>query len=262
MDENNRLLDIKNRIADSTNTSDADRKALEIANIKSHYAELIKLATENGLETTELLAAQADAIALVNDEKRAQALQNAADFAAGVKNIVEGGLQDLASGIGESLGQALASGGNLAQSLSKVVLTTIGTMAMQMGKLAISIGVGVEGIKQSLKSLNPGVAIAAGIALVALGSFAKAKAGEIGSGGGATAFANGGIVSGPTMGLVGEYPGARQNPEVIAPLNKLQTMIGGSGGSQYVNVGGEIRIEGQDLLIAIQRANETADRLF
>ena len=262
MDENNRLLDIKNRIADSSNTSDADRKALEIANIKSHYAELIKLATENGLETTELLAAQADAIALVNDEKRAQALQNAADFAAGVKNIVEGGLKDLASGIGESLGQALASGGNLAQSLSKVVLTTIGTMAMQMGKLAISIGVGVEGIKQSLKSLNPGVAIAAGIALVALGSFAKAKAGEIGSGGGATAFANGGIVSGPTMGLVGEYPGARQNPEVIAPLNKLQTMIGGSGGSQYVNVGGEIRIEGQDLLIAIQRANETADRLF
>ena len=262
MDENNRLLDIKNRIADSSNTTDEERKALEIANIKSHYATLIQLATENGLKTTELLAAQADAIALVNDEKRAEALQNAADFAAGVKNIVEGGLQDLASGIGESLGQALASGGNLAQSLSKVVLTTIGTMAMQMGKLAISIGVGVEGIKQSLKSLNPGVAIAAGIALVALGSFAKAKAGEIGSGGGATAFANGGIVSGPTMGLVGEYPGARQNPEVIAPLNKLQTMIGGSGGSQYVNVGGEIRIEGQDLLIAIQRANETADRLF
>ena len=262
MDENNRLLDIKNRIADSSNTTDAERKALEIANIKSHYATLLQLATENGLKTTELLAAQADAIALVNEEKRAQALQNAAEFAAGVKDIVEGGLQDLASGIGESLGQALASGGNLAQSLSKVVLTTIGTMAMQMGKLAISIGVGVEGIKQSLKSLNPGVAIAAGIALVALGSFAKAKAGEIGSGGGATAFANGGIVSGPTMGLVGEYPGARQNPEVIAPLNKLQTMIGGSGGSQYVNVGGEIRIEGQDLLIAIQRANETADRLF
>ena len=262
MDENNRLLDIKNRIADSSNTTDAERKALEIANIKSHYATLIALAEQNGLDTTALLAAQADAIALVNDEKRAQALQNAADFAAGVKDIVEGGLQDLASGIGESLGQALASGGNLAQSLSKVVLTTIGSMAMQMGKLAISIGVGVEGIKKSLQSLNPGVAIAAGIALVALGSFAKAKAGEIGSGGGATAFANGGIVSGPTMGLVGEYPGARQNPEVIAPLNKLQNMIGGAGGSQHVSVGGEIRIEGQDLLIAIQRANETADRLF
>lgn len=261
-DENNRLLDIKNRIADSSNTTDEERKALEIANIKSHYATLIALAEQNGLDTTALLAAQADAIALVNDEKRAQALQNAADFAAGVKDIVEGGLQDLASGIGESLGQALASGGNLAQSLSKVVLTTIGTMAMQMGKLAISIGVGVEGIKKSLQSLNPGVAIAAGIALVALGSFAKAKAGEIGSGGGATAFANGGIVSGPTMGLVGEYPGARQNPEVIAPLNKLQNMIGGAGGSQHVSVGGEIRIEGQDLLIAIQRANETADRLF
>ena len=43
-----------------------------------------------------------------------------------------------------------------------------------------------------------------------------------------TGFANGGIVSGPTMGLVGEYPGARQNPEVIAPLNKLQSIIGKS----------------------------------
>lgn len=40
------------------------------------------------------------------------------------------------------------------------------------------------------------------------------------------AFADGGIVSGPTLGLVGEYPGARSNPEVIAPLDKLKTMLG------------------------------------
>ena len=134
-------------------------------------------------------------------------------------------------------------------------------MAMQMGKLAIAIGIGVEKIKIALKSLNPAVAIAAGIALVALGAFAKSQAGKIsGGGGGATAFANGGIVSGPTMGLVGEYPGARQNPEVIAPLNKLQSMIGGR--SQNVNVGGQIRLEGQDLLIAIERANETAGRIY
>ena len=63
------------------------------------------------------------------------------------------------------------------------------------------------------------------------------------------------------MGLVGEYPGARSNPEVIAPLNKLQGMIGGSGGATNVNVGGQIRLEGQDLLIAIERATETSDRI-
>ena len=83
MDENNRLLDIKNRIADSSNTTDEERKALEIANIKSHYATLIQLATENGLETTELLAAQADAIALVNDEKRAASVTKCGRFCGG-----------------------------------------------------------------------------------------------------------------------------------------------------------------------------------
>ena len=35
---------------------------------------------------------------------------------------------------------------------------------------------------------------------------------------GATAFADGGMVYGPTLGLVGEYAGASSNPEVIAPL--------------------------------------------
>ena len=263
MDENNRLLDIKNRIADSTNTTDAERKALEIANIKSHYATLLQLATENGLETTELLAAQADAIKLVNDEKRAQALQDATDFNKGLNQIVTSGLNDLAVGIGQALGKALSEGGNLTQQLSKIVLTTVGNMAMQLGKLAIAIGIGVGKIKEALLSLNPAVAIAAGIALVALGSFASSQAAKIATGGGgATAFANGGIVSGPTMGLVGEYPGARSNPEVIAPLNKLQNIIGNTGGSQNITVGGQIRLDGQDLLIAIERANETAERIF
>ena len=39
-------------------------------------------------------------------------------------------------------------------------------------------------------------------------------------------FASGGIVSGPTLGLIGEYAGASGNPEVVAPLDKLQSMIG------------------------------------
>lgn len=42
---------------------------------------------------------------------------------------------------------------------------------------------------------------------------------------GAMPFANGGIVSGPTIGLIGEYAGARNNPEVVAPLNKLRSML-------------------------------------
>jgi len=61
------------------------------------------------------------------------------------------------------------------------------------------------------------------------------------------AFAEGGIVSGPTLGLVGEYPGAKTNPEVIAPLDKLRGMLGG----QQVQVTG--KISGRDILLTSER---------
>lgn len=60
-------------------------------------------------------------------------------------------------------------------------------------------------------------------------------------------FSEGGIVSGPTLGLVGEYPGARTNPEVIAPLDKLRGMLGG----QAVQVTG--KISGRDILLTSER---------
>lgn len=73
-------------------------------------------------------------------------------------------------------------------------------------------------------------------------------------------FAAGGIVSGPTMGLMGEYPGAKSNPEVIAPLNKLQSMIDtGSGGN--MNLSGEFVVRGSDLVLALQRAERQKSRI-
>jgi len=68
--------------------------------------------------------------------------------------------------------------------------------------------------------------------------------------------AKGGIYSGPTNALVGEYPGARSNPEVIAPLNKLKGMLGNSGGAMQ----GEFVLRGQDLVVALQRAERNRNR--
>jgi TP901 family phage tail tape measure protein len=185
-------------------------------------------------------------------------LERAAQFQAEAGQIMTAGLQDIAAGMGKALGQAITSGGNLMGALGSVVLNGIAMIAENLGKAAIKIGISMIAIKKAFS--NPFTAIAAGIALIALGSAMKSVIPKIASGE-ATAFANGGIVSGPTMGLVGEYPGARQNPEVIAPLNKLQSMIGGSGGGN-VNVTGSVRVDGQDLLIAIERANETAGRIY
>ena len=60
---------------------------------------------------------------------------------------------------------------------------------------------------------------------------------------------------------MGEYPGARSNPEVVAPLDKLKKMIGDRGGSS-VQVGGEFVLKGQDLIVALQRANNQRNRII
>jgi hypothetical protein len=72
------------------------------------------------------------------------------------------------------------------------------------------------------------------------------------------AFAQGGIVSGPTVGLMGEYPGARTNPEVIAPLDKLQSMM--QANTQSVVVSG--RISGNDIRLSNDRTNRNAKRFL
>ena len=70
----------------------------------------------------------------------------------------------------------------------------------------------------------------------------------------ATAFADGGIVSGPTYALVGEYAGARNNPEVIAPLNKLRDLLPEAGGTPVV-LDHEVVIDGSKLKILLRNIN-------
>ena len=70
-------------------------------------------------------------------------------------------------------------------------------------------------------------------------------------------FADGGLVYGPTLGLMGEYSGASSNPEVIAPLNKLRALIGeGGGGKSEV----KFRIEGRELVGILNKQNNIYQR--
>lgn len=68
-------------------------------------------------------------------------------------------------------------------------------------------------------------------------------------------LADGGIAFGDTIARVGEYQGASVNPEVIAPLNKLESMLG----MNTVNVVGTI--SGEDIVLASERFGERANRL-
>ena len=134
----------------------------------------------------------------------------------------------------------------------------------QMGQSLAGLGSALE-----LPELNIAGTIAQAIATMALG-YAKASAtpkdpftwlafaatglaqltAMIASVKQATAFAQGGIVSGPTMALVGEYAGASNNPEVIAPLDKLRSMIGPQEG---INGRVVFKIEGRTLRGVLER---------
>ena len=154
---------------------------------------------------------------------------------------------------GENLGKAFA-GENVDIFGGFLDLLAGGLQAI--GSALIAYGFAMDAFKKAFN--DPYLAIAAGVALVAAGSFLKSKISKVSStGGGASAgnipaFANGGIISGPTMGLMGEYPGAKSNPEVVAPLDKLKDMLGGGGGGTFV-------LRGQDLLLSVNRAQKASN---
>ena len=121
----------------------------------------------------------------------------------------------------------------------------------------------VEGSKQALKAIL--AQLAATVLLNALlgGTGAGGLMGfkDIGGFAGIPklfGFADGGLVTGATMGMIGEGPGTTMsNPEVIAPLDKLKSMIGDSGGGN-VQVFGTIK--GADILLSSDRAKNNRNR--
>ena len=110
----------------------------------------------------------------------------------------------------------------------------------------------VENMKKAIKQLLIQLAVMTAINILLGGkgmtigkAFTAAKTSILG-------LASGGLVTGPTMALVGEGTGTTaSNPEVVAPLDKLKGMLNGAGGVQQVEVYG--RISGNDIFISNQR---------
>ena len=71
-------------------------------------------------------------------------------------------------------------------------------------------------------------------------------------------LADGGLASGPTLAMVGEYAGASGNPEVIAPLDKLRGMLAGPTTLDFGNI--KFEIEGRKLVAILAKENEHKKR--
>lgn len=195
-------------------------------------------------------------------------MEKVAEFGRSISSALNSAITEGLSGFGESIGSALASGASVLNAIGMSMLSTLGDLMVRLGKIAIEVGVGLLAIKKAFESLNPVVAIAAGVALVAFGSIIKGRLSGLGGNSSNSsskntapqfkAFANGGIVYGPTLGLMGEYAGASSNPEVIAPLNKLQDLI---GGGQPTVVNASVGISMRELVVKIRQEEKLMGRM-
>jgi len=94
-------------------------------------------------------------------------------------NIISNNIADTFGNLGSVIGGAISNGGNVLEAAGSALLAGLGSVMVDLGKMAIATGVGILGVKLALKSLNPAIAIAGGVALVALGSVFASKAGGL-----------------------------------------------------------------------------------
>lgn len=148
--------------------------------------------------------------------------------------------------IGGAAGQWLDWGANCVQAIGAAIpqiLALCTAQGTQVAANTAAAGTGAASAMASIPFVGPILAIAAvASVLAALASIPK--------------FAAGGLAYGPTLGLFGEYSGAQNNPEVVAPLNRLRNMLQPAGG-----IGGEVEfvIDGRVLrgiLNKVDRINQ------
>ena len=217
-------------------TGDKDEWA-EAGAIIQDYADGLETNLKKSGQNWKKYAVQVQA----NAEQAAQAITGMVD------SIIHEGLMQL--------GEALVTGKFDFKSFSTFILNAFATTAEQLGKLAISIGFAAKGIFEALKG-KPELAILAGGALLVLAGVARGQMAKMAENQKQVKLAKGGLAYGETLAVVGDNPNARMDPEVIAPLSKLQSMLGNAGGA--VEVYG--RLSGQDILLSTEKANRTRSR--
>lgn len=152
-----------------------------------------------------------------------------------VTNLLQSGVATTAEILGNLVG-TLAGGGDAWGDFKSAALSAFGDMAIAVGKIAISAGIASEGIQAALKLNNPYVAIAAGAALVALGTAVKSSLSAVASGD--YSAGSGGYSSGYSSGsFSNDYESREINVTVTGTLeasgDKLQAVLNSASNKRY-----------------------------
>ncbi len=168
-----------------------------------------------------------------------------------MSDMMKGMAIDTIAGMADIAGAMMMGEASMAD-MQNFLLSQFAKMLSQLGKMFIEYGIALKGFKMSTLTMNPALAIAAGAGLIAISGMIGAHMKKMAEGNDIPALAKGGIVTGPTLALIGEG----RESEAVIPLSKLDAMM--TGGRQNVIVHG--RISGQDILLSSEKATRTRSR--
>lgn len=205
-------------------------KATGITTLPQYQASSLKQAEESGKETrggriiasslgTKGFAKELDdfqkkvnKITLDHLKSEAEKWKN---FVAGIQSGL-GGISSTMSSIGNIVGGAAGSWLQWGASVVSAISQALPQLLALFNANVATAASGAAASQSSVPIVGPIMAIASVASILA----------AIANPPKATAFAQGGVISGPTYALVGEYAGASNNPEVIAPLDRLPALLG------------------------------------
>ena len=205
-------------------------KATGITTIQQYQVASLKEAEESGKETrggriiASPLGTKGWAKELDNFQKKVNKItldhlksegEKWKNFVGGIQTGL-GGVASTMSSIGNIVGGAAGSWLQWGASVVSAINQALPQLLTLFNANVATAASGAAASQSSVPIVGPIMAVASiASILAAIASTPKA-----------TAFAQGGVISGPTYALVGEYAGASNNPEVIAPLDRLPALLG------------------------------------
>lgn len=168
------------------------------------------------------------------------------------KQYIEQSVAGAFSTLGESIGNALSPGGGI-QNVILGFANLVSGVLQKVGEDMIKLGVAMLAIRRGLELSfsNPALAIGAGLAAIAAAQFIKSSA-QSSIQGRVPHFATGGVVTGPTLAMVGDNP---SGIEYMIPKEVMDKM--GGGGQVFI---GDVRLSGSDFVIGFKRAEREMNR--
>ena len=203
------LLDLKNQIRDAEAVTEEERRLLEIEKTTEHYDKLIALAKAKGLATEALEKAKTNALNKISEQKSKNEINWEKLTSKEKTKIVQQGLSDLTSILGEE------SAAGKAAAIANATISTYQSATDSYKSLA-----GIPIIGPALGFAAAGAAIASGMATVK--KITSVKTPNAGGGGGAA-------VGGISKGSSGSAPSIPPAFNVVgaSDTNQLAEAIGG-----------------------------------